>query len=99
MAESKGFPVWRAVALSMLCVLAAGCRVFRTSCNEPAAYQAAQTGAPLKIPPGLQTPDTTQALKIPPLKEPKPPPRQGSDNCLEAPPPFSVPKPAPEPAA
>ena len=99
MSESKAFPVVRVVALAALCLLTVGCRAWRGSCHKPAAYQAAKTGAPLTIPPGLQSPDTSQALKIPQLNEPKPPPRQGSDPCLDAPPPFSTPKPAPEPSA
>ncbi len=99
MADSRSFPVWRALTVSALCLLAVGCRVFRTECNAPAAYQSAQTGAALKIPPGLQTPDTSQALKIPPLDAPVPPPRTGKDDCLDAPPPFATPKAAPQPAA
>ena len=90
---------WRTAAVAALCVFAAGCRSWLGSCHDPAAYQSAQTGAPLKIPPGLQSPDTTQALKIPQLNEPAPPPRSAKDSCLDAPPPFSTPKPPPEPAA
>jgi len=47
----------------------------------------------------LQAPDTSQALRVPDLNEPAPPPRKKGDPCLDAPPPYSIPKPAPEPAA
>jgi hypothetical protein len=83
----------------VLCALASGCKVLRPSCHKPAVYQSAGTGDALKIPPGLEAPDTTQALRIPELKEPAPPPRKEGDPCLDGPPPFATPKPAPEPAA
>ena len=50
--------------------------------------------APLQIPPGLDTPDTTNALRIPKLNEPAPPPRTGRDPCLDEPPSYNTPKPA-----
>lgn len=80
-------------------LVSAGCHHFRGSCNKPGIYTQAQTLPPLKIPSGLQAPDTTQALKIPDLNEPAPPPRKRSDPCLDSPPPYAVPKPAPVPSA
>ncbi len=48
---------------------------------------------PLKIPPGLEAPDTTNALHLPQLNEPAPPPRTGQQPCLDEPPPYKVAKP------
>lgn len=65
------------------------------SCHNKQPYMASGSVAPLKIPPGLDQPDTTNALHIPDLKEPAPPPRSGHDPCLDEPPSFKVAKPAP----
>jgi hypothetical protein len=84
-----------AVSLAM-----AGCHPIRAlkaraySCHKKQPYMAATSVAPLKIPPGLDQPDTTNALHVPDLKEPAPPPRGGHDPCLDEPPPFKVAKPA-----
>jgi hypothetical protein len=43
------------------------------------------------VPPGLDAPDTRNALPIPPLSEPERP-RKAEDPCLDAPPKYSVPK-------
>lgn len=75
-----------------------GCSSLRSSCHDPAPYTQAQSIPPLKIPPGLEAPDTRSALRIPELNEPAPPPRKPGDKCLDEPPPFSTPKPA-EPQA
>ena len=78
----------------------AGCHPIRAlksraySCHNKQPYTAATSVAPLKIPPGLDVPDTTNGLKIPDLNEPAPPPRKGHDPCLDEPPPFKVVKPA-----
>ena len=64
------------------------------SCHVKQPYMAAGSVAPLKIPSGLDQPDTTNALKIPDLKEPPPPTRSGREPCLDEPPPFKVAKPA-----
>jgi uncharacterized lipoprotein len=91
--------------LGLMCavlVALAGChpfQVFRTgefSCHKKQAYMAATSVPPLKIPAGLDTPDTTNALHIPPLNEPAPPPRKGKQPCLDEPPSFKLPpKPVP----
>jgi uncharacterized lipoprotein len=79
----------------------AGCHPFRAlrgelSCHKKQPYMAATSVAPLKIPAGLDTPDTTNALHVPPLKEPAPPPRKGREPCLDEPPSFKLPpKPVP----
>ena len=66
------------------------------SCHSRQPYMAATSVAPLKIPPGLDAPDTTNALHIPPLNEPAPPLRKGKEPCLDEPPSFKLP---PKPAA
>ncbi len=77
-----------AVVSSM--VLAGGCKSLRTrSCNKSSAYAAAPDLQPLKIPAGLDSPDTRAALKIPELNEPEAP-RGPKDGCLEDPPRVST---------
>ena len=84
-----------AVSLAM-----AGCHPIRAlrsrafSCHNKQPYMTAGSVTPLKIPSGLDQPDTTNALHIPDLKEPPAPPRSGHDPCLDEPPPFKVAKPA-----
>src|SRR5215475_10067048 len=82
-----------------------GCHPIRSlrsrelSCHKKQPYMAATSVAPLKIPAGLDTPDTTNALHIPPLNEPAPPPRKGKEPCLDEPPSFKLPPKAPAPQA
>jgi hypothetical protein len=64
-------------------LLAGGCRSL--SCNNPETYSSAQEVPPLKMPVGLDGPDTTQALEIPSLNEPEAP-RDPDGPCLEDPP-------------
>ncbi len=81
-------------------VLLGGCRALRgaNSCNKPQPYMAATSVPPLKIPAGLDAPDTANALKLPTLHEPAAP-RSKKDPCLDEPPSFKVSKPAPAPQA
>jgi hypothetical protein len=78
-----------------------GCHPLRTlrnvggSCHDTKPYMKAQSVASLQIPAGLDAPDTSNALHIPALKEPAPPPRAAKDPCLDEPPPFNTPKQAP----
>lgn len=75
---------------------AAGCHPFRHfeyACHKQQPYQLASSVPPLKIPTGLDAPDATNALRLPPLNEPAPPPRKGHEPCLDEPPPYKVPKP------
>lgn len=80
----------------------AGCHPLRHLRNVGAChdvnkkpYMKAQSIAPLKIPSGLDTPDTANALHIPALTTAAPPARKKTDPCLDEPPPFNVPKQAP----
>lgn len=65
-------------------LLAAGCSSL-ASCNKPGAYAGAEELPPLRMPVGLDGPDTRQAMKIPPLEEPEAPRAEGAP-CLEEPP-------------
>ena len=69
------------------------------SCYEPQPYMSARGVPPLKIPEGLDSPDTGNALVIPALKGPAPPPPKPGQPCLDAPPSFHVPHPLPAPKA
>jgi uncharacterized lipoprotein len=65
------------------------------TCNDSKPYMKAGSVAPLKIPPGLDAPDTATALHIPALNAPELPPRKRTDPCLDEPPQFKIPKQAP----
>ena len=80
-----------------LAVSMGGCKVLRStsaSCHKKQPYMAASSVPGLKIPAGLDVPDTTNALRVPDLKEPAPPARKGKDPCLDEPPAYKVAKPA-----
>ena len=91
------------VLLLLLLPLVGGCHFFRgasaKACHSPHPYQKAQTVPPLKIPGGLDAPDTTNALHLPTLTDPGPPPRSGKQPCLDEPPPYKVTQPAKTPQA
>ncbi len=89
------------VFLAVMPLLLGGCKSLRggNSCNKHQAYQNATSVAPLSVPAGLSTLDTSTALKLPPLKEPEPPARTTKDPCLDAPPSYKVAKPPPPPQA
>ena len=62
------------------------------SCNKPQPYMQASSIPPLRIPQGLDAPDTSHSLDVPKLDTPRPPPRRPTDPCLSAPPSFNVPQ-------
>ena len=84
--------------------LTAGCNPFRRNsadaelCREPEGYANAAEEPSLRVPPGLQAPDTRNALRIPDLNTPAPPQRTKEQGCLDQPPPYTVERPA-EPQA
>jgi uncharacterized lipoprotein len=86
-----------AAVIALLSV--SGCHMMHAmherSCHKPQPYQSSKSVAPLVIPPGLDTPDRTNTLRIPELNTPAPPARTAKQPCLDEPPPFNVPKPAP----
>ncbi|HVS75483.1 MAG TPA: hypothetical protein VHE11_01025 [Steroidobacteraceae bacterium] len=87
------------MALSAAVLLAlGGCKTLHhlahnDGCNKPQPYMRAASIPPLKIPGGLDAPDTSHALDVPGLNAPDPPPPGPNDPCLDAPPSFTVPQP------
>ena len=69
-----------------------GCKSHPIGCKKDNKdYVGAKEMPPLKAPPGLEAPDTRNALKVPPLDTPER--VRGKDEaCLDAPPPFTTPK-------
>ena len=91
------------VLVGMMGLALCGCRSihrFTASCNQDTdRYLQAGTAPPIKVPAGIDPPDTRSALQIPVLNEPAPPVRGSKDPCLDAPPKFTEPKgPRPPPA-
>jgi uncharacterized lipoprotein len=94
--------VGRTLSRALLCAGAAlalaGCHrglLREHACNKPQLYESAGNIPPLKVPPGVDAPDTHGALKIPPLNEPAPPPRSLTAPCLDEPPSYTTPAPPP----
>ncbi len=74
--------------------LLSGCHIvsrLNPDCHVRQEYQQAAQVAPLKVPEGLDSPNTKDALVIPTV-ELAPPPPGPKDACLDLPPPY---KPAP----
>jgi uncharacterized lipoprotein len=92
-----------AALLLLMLPLIGGCHLFRgasaKACHGPQPYQKAQSVPPLKVPAGLDPPDTTSALRLPALNEPAPAPRSGKQPCLDEPPPYKVTQPTKTPKA
>ena len=77
----------KVLALVSTAVLMVGCKGISSSCSKPQAYATAENVPSLKVPVGLDGPDTRGALVIPDLNEPEAP--RGPDSaCLEEPPAF-----------
>jgi uncharacterized lipoprotein len=92
------------LALAPLFLGLSGCHLIRgkiseNACNKPQPYQTQRSDPPLQIPPGFDTPDASNQLKLPALNQPAAPPRTTHEPCLDAPPPYKVPKPPPPPQA
>jgi uncharacterized lipoprotein len=76
---------------------ASGCKSRMESCSQTNKdYAGAKEVPPLKAPPGLETPNTRNALKVPPLNTPERV-RGKNEPCLDIPPPFATPKAAEAP--
>ena len=99
--EMTGFRAPRILAVALLAAVVcvtAGCNPFRRShadavCKGPEGYSNATSVPSLKIPAGLESPDTRGALRIPDLSTPEPPPRRQSEGCLDSPPKYAIVKP------
>jgi hypothetical protein len=67
--------------------------------NDRDSYTKSTSIAPLRVPLGIDPPDTRSGLQLPALNEPALPPRGPRDPCLDEPPKFTEPKgPRPVPA-
>jgi uncharacterized lipoprotein len=90
----------RILGLAPLLPALSACHLLHgNACHGPQPYMGAASVAPLKIPTGLDAPETNNALRIPALNEPAPPARKGKDPCLDEPPAFKVRQAAPRPQA
>jgi uncharacterized lipoprotein len=77
-------------ALTMLALTGCG-RIFKATCVQPGDYAGEVDRPRLKVPAGLDAPDTRRALPIPALNEPERP-RKADDPCLDAPPRYAIPR-------
>jgi len=83
----------RAIVILAGATLLSACHMFNrvADCHRPQEYQRAVQMPPLKVPQGLDTPNTQGALVIPTVELAAPPPGP-HDACLDTPPRY---KPAP----
>jgi uncharacterized lipoprotein len=90
------------MVMGLLCLAlllgVSGCHTLRSklnenSCSATSTYANQRSVPPLKVPPGLDAPDTANALRLPQLNVPAPPPRPKTARCLDEPPSFKVQKP------
>jgi uncharacterized lipoprotein len=84
----------RILLLVAASALMSGCHFFgklNPDCHSPQEYQHALSAPPLKVPAGLDTPNTAGALVIPTVTDVPPPPGP-HDACYDIPPRY---KPAP----
>ena len=82
-----------AILIALIGVAAlSACKSPLNECHESNKdYAGAKELPPLQAPPGLDIPDTRNALKVPPLNTPERV-RGKNEPCLAAPPPFGTPK-------
>jgi len=88
--------------MTLLGLALGGCHAWHAithTCAGDTGYQQATSTPPLRVPLGIDPPDTKSSLQIPALNEPAPPPRTAKDPCLDEPPKFIEPRgPRPPPA-
>jgi uncharacterized lipoprotein len=78
----------RVLLMVAAAALMSGCHLFSKltpDCHTPQEYQRAGQVPPLKVPAGLDSPNTQGALVIPPVMLAPPPPGP-KDACLDVPP-------------
>jgi uncharacterized lipoprotein len=77
------------VMLICAAALLAGCGLFRAdrSCHKTQDYESSRSVARLRVPAGLNAPDTRDALVIPQVTAPEAP-RSQADGCLDEPPKY-----------
>lgn len=72
--------------LLVMASLVAGCSV--SACKDSEAYMASKATDPLRMPEGVEPPDTTSAVKIPGDPDGQGGAKRSSDGCLAEPPQF-----------
>ena len=85
----------RVLMLVAASTLMSGCHFFAKltpDCHSRQDYQNALSAPPLKVPPGMDSPNTAGALVIPTVTD-VPPPPGAKDTCYDVPPRY---KPAPQ---
>jgi uncharacterized lipoprotein len=85
----------RALMLIAASALMSGCHIFtklNPDCHTKQEYQHALSAPPLKVPAGLDSPNTASSLAIPEVADAPPPPGP-KDACFDIPPRY---KPAPQ---
>jgi uncharacterized lipoprotein len=85
----------RILTLLAASALMSGCHLFtklNPDCHTAQEYQHAVSAPPLKVPAGMDKPNTTGALVIPAVGD-VPPPLGPKDSCYDVPPRY---KPAPQ---
>lgn len=90
-----GVGSWWRVCLVVALTSLAGCSWFHQGspkCREPVMKAGLENGAGLKLPAGLDTPDTRGAVRVPELNEPEQP-RGAKDPCLSMPPAYKTDQP------
>jgi uncharacterized lipoprotein len=78
----------RVLMLIAASALVSGCHLFTKltpDCHTRQEYQHALSAQPLKVPPGLDSPNTAGALVIPTVTDVPPPPGP-KDSCYDVPP-------------
>ena len=87
------------LSTAVLAVAVTGCKSGKVGCRQSNKdYVGAKEMPPLKAPPGLETPDTRNSLKVPDLNTPERV-RGREEACLDTPPPFATPTQKPAEAA
>ena len=82
----------RVLMVMTAAALLSGCHLFSKltpDCHTPQEYQRAGQVAPLKVPAGLDAPNTKDALVIPAV-DVAPPPPGPKDVCLDVPPRYKA---------
>jgi len=82
----------RALALIAVSTLMSGCHIFTKltpDCHHKQEYQHALSAAPLRVPAGLDSPNTAGALVIPAVTDVPPPPGP-KDTCYDVPPRYKT---------
>jgi uncharacterized lipoprotein len=82
----------RVLVLVAASALMSGCHLFSKlvpDCHAAQEYEHALSAPPLKVPAGLDSPNTTGALAIPTVADAPPPPGP-HDSCYEIPPRYKA---------